>query len=253
MSVRLRIQRGGEGEPVLLLIHGMGATGDVWHGLHEVLRRRWSGRWVTPDLPGHGGSAPLATYSFGLLATEVAAAAGGAERVIALGHSLGGVVALTLAGGAFGVPVSAVIGLGIKVVWTDEELSRAKVLAARPKPVYPTRLEAAERYLKVAGLVGLLAPDAVGDDCLRQTEAGWATAFDPAAFAIGAPDMTALLAAARAPVVLAAGERDPMCLEAQLRRLVPGPVILPGLGHNAHVESPGSLWPVIDRIANINR
>jgi hypothetical protein len=29
MSERLRIQQGGDGEPVVLLLHALGATGDV--------------------------------------------------------------------------------------------------------------------------------------------------------------------------------------------------------------------------------
>ncbi|HXU88854.1 MAG TPA: alpha/beta hydrolase, partial [Methylomirabilota bacterium] len=59
-----------------------------------------------------------------------------------------------------------------------------------------------------------------------------------------------LLAASGASVILAAGEHDPMCTADQLRKLVPAPVILPGLGHNAHVESPDALWPIIERLAS---
>jgi pimeloyl-ACP methyl ester carboxylesterase len=248
MGERLRVQHGGDGEPVLLLLHGLGASGDVWNGLHDVLSGRWPGRWVTPDLPGHGGSDPLAGYSFGRLAAAVAPAVPSGRRVVALGHSLGGAVALALASGWFGVRVSAVCGLGIKVVWTDEELARARVLSARLNPVYATRGEAADRHLRVAGLSGLVAPDAVGDAALVHGEDGWTLAFDPAAFSVGAPDMVGLLGASRAAVTLAAGERDHMCTEDQLRALVPDPVILPGLGHNAHVEAPEALWPLLDRL-----
>jgi len=251
MRGALRIQEGGDGEPVLLLLHGLGANGDVWHGLHEVLRSRWPGRWVTPDLPGHGQSASLPRYSFSDLAAAIAHPVRSANRLIVLGHSLGGVVALALAGGSFGVPVSAVCGLGIKVEWTGEELARARALSARPNPLYSARNEAAERHLKLAGLTGLLAPDAVGDAALERRDDGWTVAFDPAVFAVGAPDMVGLLAAARAPVLLIAGERDPMCTAEQLRRLVPDPVILPGLGHNAHVEAPAALWPPLERLASL--
>ena len=94
MSEQLRVQHGGDGEPVLLLLHGLGATADVWNGLHDVLRRRWRGRWLTPDLPGHGGSRPLPGYSFGHLAAAVARAVPSPNRLLVLGHSLGGVVAL---------------------------------------------------------------------------------------------------------------------------------------------------------------
>jgi pimeloyl-ACP methyl ester carboxylesterase len=245
----LRIQQGGHGEPVLVLLHGMGATGDVWHGLRDVLDERWPGRWIAPDLPGHGGSARLPVYTFGHVAASVARALAPATRVAVLGHSLGGAVALTLASGWFGVRVASVCGLGIKVAWTTDELARAQALAARRNLVYASRREAAERHLKLAGLSGLVGPDGVGDAALTQRDDGWMVAFDPAAFAIGAPDMTSLLAAARAAVTLAVGEHDPMSTVAQLRALVPDPVVLPGLGHNAHVEQPRALGPLLARLA----
>ena len=165
-----------------------------------------------------------------------------------LGHSLGGAVALALASGWFGVRVSAVCGLGIKVAWTDEERARGQALSARPNPVYATRREAAERHLRLAGLTGLVAPDAVGEAALVRDAGGWTVAFDPALFAVSAPDMAGLLGASRAAVTLAAGEHDPMCTEEQLRKLVPDPVILPGLGHNAHAQAPEALWPLLERL-----
>ena len=249
MSEPLRVRRGGDGEPVLLLVHGLGATGEVWNGLLDVLSRRWSGSWVVPDLPGHGGSGRLPCYSFGHLAAAVAGTVQASTRVVAIGHSLGGIVGLTLASGWFGVQVAGVCGLGIKVAWTDEELARARALSARPNLVYATRREAAERHLKLAGLTGLMTPDGVADAALAHGDNGWTVAFDPAAFAVGAPDMAGLLAATRVPVTLAAGEHDRMCPADQLRKIVPDPVILPGLGHNAHVESPDALWPLIERLA----
>ena len=251
MSDALRVQHGGSGEPLLFLLHGLGATGDVWHGLGNVLSVRWPGRWAAPDLPGHGRSAALSSYSFGHLAAAVAPAVASASRVIVLGHSLGGVLALTLASGWFGVRVSTVCGLGIKTMWTDEELARAHALSKRPNAVYPTRAAAAERHLKLAGLTGLVPPESVGDAALVQRDDGWTVAFDPAAFAVGAPDMAGLLAATRASVVLAAGEHDPMCVADHLRKLVAEPVILRGLGHNAHVESPDALWPLIEHLATL--
>src|SRR5207245_10207380 len=116
---------------VLLLPPWCGSTGDVCRGLRDLLNDRWPVRWVAPDLPGHGCSESLASYSFGRLAAAVAPAVPPADRVVALGHSLGGVVALTLASGRFGVRVSAVCGLGIKVAWTEEVLARARALSTR--------------------------------------------------------------------------------------------------------------------------
>src|ERR1700689_4401336 len=130
VSRSLRVQEGGGGEPVLVLLHGLGATGDVWDGWRPLLARRWPGRWLAPDLPGHGGSPPLAAYSFAGLAAAITGVVPAESPVVVLAHSLGGVVGLTLAGGP--VPVRAVIGLGIKVAWTDADLDRAQAVARRP-------------------------------------------------------------------------------------------------------------------------
>ena len=101
MGAGLRVHEGGSGEPVLLLLHGLGATGDVWEGWRPLLAQRWPGRWLAPDLPGHGGSPPLPGYTFESLATAVADLVGTSARTVVLGHSLGGVVGLALASGAF--------------------------------------------------------------------------------------------------------------------------------------------------------
>ena len=37
MEAGLRVHEGGSGEPVLLLLHGLGATGDVWAGWRPLL------------------------------------------------------------------------------------------------------------------------------------------------------------------------------------------------------------------------
>ncbi len=235
----MRVQSGGSGEPLLLLVHGLGATSDVWNGWRSPLAERWPGRWLAPDLPGHGGSSPVDRYTFALLAESVVDLVPADPPVVVLGHSLGGVVGLALAGGDLPVAIDTVVGLGIKVIWTDAELERAEALSERPTIWFASRDEAAARYLRVAGLDGLLQPD---DDAvsagLREEGGRWRLALDPLAFAVGAPDMPGLLAASRARVVLARGERDQMVSQEQLASLHTSAVTLPGLGHNAHVEDP---------------
>lgn len=235
-----------------MLLHGLGATGDVWARWQPLLAQRWPGRWLAPDLPGHGGSPPLAAYTFDGFAAAVAGSVQPSTRVIVLGHSLGGVVGLALASGEFGVPVQAVIGLGIKVVWTGEDLDRARAVARRPPAWFTSRDEAADRYLRVSGLAGLLPTgDPAVDAGVREQDGRWRLAVDPAAFAVGAPDMARLLGRSRAPVTLARGERDPMNTDHQLARLGVPTVTLPGLGHNAHVESPELSIALLDAAVTI--
>jgi pimeloyl-ACP methyl ester carboxylesterase len=235
------VRRGGAGAPVVLLLHGLAATSDVWNGFIAVLADR---AWAAPDLPGHGRSAALPRYSFAAVADAVAHLVDPAGTVV-VGHSLGGVVGLHLAARP---GVRAVVGVGIKVGWTADELARVAARAGRVPPTFTTRAEAVARHLRVAGLEGLLDPaDPAVDAGVLRAGGGWRPAFDPRAFGIGEPDVAGLLAAAPVPVVLARGEHDSMVSAAQLAALVPDPVQLPGLGHNAHVEKPAALLPLVQR------
>jgi pimeloyl-ACP methyl ester carboxylesterase len=247
MEARLRVHEGGTGDPLLVMLHGMGATGDVWGRWRPLLAARWPGRWLAPDLPGHGGSEWLASYTFDGFAAAVAGMVPPYSRVVVLGHSLGGVVGLALASGRFPVQVLAVIGLGIKVVWTDEELERAQSAAGRSLTWFASYDQAVARYLRVSGLAGLLpAGDPAVGAGLHEQEGRWRLAMDPGAFAVGAPDMPQLLARSQAPVTLARGEHDPMNTDEQLARLGVPTVTLSGLGHNAHVEDPESAIVLLD-------
>ncbi|WP_116200325.1 alpha/beta fold hydrolase [Amycolatopsis circi] len=231
---KLKLRVTGQGELPALLLHGLGATGAVWDGLTGLLDRRV----LVPDLPGHGGSPQLPEYTFEALAAAVADAFDEPGPVAVVGHSLGGVVALELASGRYGLDVSSVLAVGIKVEWSEDDLSRAAAMAARPPRLFETREEAETAYLKVAGLIGLAPAD---PDGVTETADGWRLALDSPAFGVGRPDLPSLLAAARCPVVLATGENDPMCRPEQLRALVPEAVVLSGLGHNAHVEDPAAV------------
>jgi pimeloyl-ACP methyl ester carboxylesterase len=238
----LRVLQGGRGGPLLLLLHGLGATADVWDRWPPLLGDAWPGRWVSPDLPGHGGSPPLPAYSFEALARAVAPLVDPDGHTVVFGHSLGGVIGLLLQ------PVRAVIGLGIKVEWSADDLQRAGAMAERAPVWYATREEAANRYLRVAGLAGLIATDDPAVDAgLRERDGQWGLALDLAAFAVGAPDMPELVAGTTAAVVLARGAEDPMNTDAQLARLGAETVTLPGLGHNAHVENPAACVELLRR------
>ncbi len=234
----------GDTGPVLLLLHGLGATGEVWSDFVDVVGERWPGPVVVPDLPGHGRSAPLPRYSYGSLATAIAAALEPDRPVGILGHSLGGVLGLTLASGWFGVTVPAVCGLGMKVRWTPPELAKAAEIAARPATTFDSRVQAMDRALRIAGLQGLRSelPGAV-----TSSSEGWRLTLDNAAFGVGAPDISGLLAAGRGEVVLAAGEHDPMSPADHLAEFG-RPNMLAGCGHYAQLEEPQALLPIVDRI-----
>jgi pimeloyl-ACP methyl ester carboxylesterase len=90
---RLRYLVAGEGEP-LLLVHGLGGAAANW--LLLAPRLLDGRRVIVPELPGHGGSAPLpAAPSLNAYADRLGLLLDGPAAVV--GHSLGGAIALRLA------------------------------------------------------------------------------------------------------------------------------------------------------------
>jgi pimeloyl-ACP methyl ester carboxylesterase len=241
---------GGSGDDLLLLLHGLGATGAVWDRLLPLVETSWPGSWAVPDLRGHGRSVTEPPYGYAVHAADVAelAVALGAARVTVLGHSFGGVVGAVLAGGWFGVEVTGVVAVGVKIDWTADEEARARAMAARPPQVVATAAEAAARHLRLAGLDGLVAPeDPVARAGVREVDGGFAAAFDPRAFGAVGPPVEEVLSRAVAPLRLAAGSADPMVGLAAMRRVDPDAVLLDGAGHNAHWESPDAVWSLLAR------
>jgi len=242
--VKLEADRGGDGPRLLVLLHGLGATRQVW--TRFVAANRWTGRWIAPDLRGHGASPHAADYGLEAHAADVADLVRDAGDVLVLGHSMGGVVALALASGAFGVAPARVFGLGIKVAWSDEERAGMRKMAATPARTFGSRDEAVARYLKVSGLTGLIAPDSVEAlSGITQTDGGWRLAYDPATASIGPPPMEALMAKAKAPVHLARGETDAMVSREQLS-VYDRYAHQIAAGHNAMVENPAAVWDWLD-------
>src|SRR3954447_18503699 len=149
----------GGGAPVLLLLHGLGANAGVWRNLLPLLDKHWPGRWVAPDLLGHGRSPASAVYSYGAHAAAVAQQLSQREPVAIIGHSMGGVVGLMLATGWFGVSATHVLALGVKLRWSADDAARMASLAESPVRWFEDRQAAVERYLRVSGLSGLAASE----------------------------------------------------------------------------------------------
>ncbi len=230
----------------LVLLHGLGATGAVWTRTVAALAGSWAGPILHPDLPGHGRRQRLDRYSYGSMAADVASGLDRSDEHIVVGHSLGGVLAVALASGWYGLNVTAVMAIGVKVEWTDDELARPAGLAARPPARFTTFEEALARYRRVAGLETLADPGAPElRDGVVERDGGYELAQDTATFGVGAPPMASLLAVVGCPVTLACGEHDHMVTINQLRALAPDAVELPGVGHNAHVDAPDQVAALV--------
>lgn len=242
-------ERGGSGEKLLVLLHGLGATAAVWHPLQKILEREWQGRWIAPDFRGHGRSVKDGPYSFEQHARDVCAliADERASEVFVLGHSFGGVVAALVGSGAFGVTPRETLAFGVKIRWSDDEKNKAMELAKRPAKIFPTREEAVERYLKMAGLAGLIDPlSADAQTGIVSAGEGWRLAQEPGTFSVvehSVPDALRRTKGLR----LAAGTSDPMVTLADMQEIDAAACLLEGAGHNVHVEAPEQVWQFAKR------
>jgi pimeloyl-ACP methyl ester carboxylesterase len=242
----------GSGQPLLILLHGQAANGDVWHRMRPLIARDWPGKCLIPDLRGHGRSFHRGPYAYGTYAADIAALIGDEEAFL-VGHSLGGAVALMLATGWFGVKVQGALVFGVKLNWRAEELARRRQFAAAPLRWFDTRDRAVELYLKVSGQFGLIDPgDTAAASGIAQENGRYRLAVDPRINGRDEPpDIRPIFAAAKAPIMVAVGEKDVMVPLADARSLDPQAASIPGVGHNAHIEAPARVWNLITELAKI--
>lgn len=223
--------------PLLVLLHGLGATADVWLGVEALLPDAWAGGWLAVDLPGHGRSPRAAAYTFADHARAVAEVLPRDRDLVLMGHSMGGMVALALAPST--PRTTRVVGFSIKTWWPPDHIEGMRAQSRRVPLTYPTAEEAVRRYVRMAGVVGLVRDDDPGlRSGVTQVDGGWQVAQDPATYDFGVPDLPALLAGVDVPVTLARGSEDHFVRAENLTALVADPVTFEGLGHNPHVEDP---------------
>ena len=216
----LRYFVAGAGPP-LVLVHGLGGSATNWCELAPLLGQRH--RLVIPDLPGHGGSEPLAAVS-GLqpYADRVAAvmAHEGIDRASVVGHSLGGMVALRLAlrrpelvsalvlAGAAGLSLG---GVWLRNVLTAFTIVRPGRLAGRHRSLV-ARSPRLRRF--VFGFVSVADPDGLTDTAVDGFLAGQVLHTDTASAwrALRDEDPREELAQVQCPALVLWGAED-----AQLR------------------------------------
>jgi pimeloyl-ACP methyl ester carboxylesterase len=245
---KLYVETIGTGSPTLLLLHGLGVNGAVWQPLLSHLKA-WPGRIVVPDFRGHGRSPHARPYGLGQHAADLAALLPPDEPVTIVGHSMGGLVGLVLASGWFGVTARAALGCSLKVTWQPDELSKLKQLAATPARWFANRAEAAERFLRVSGLTGIVDATApVVTAGIVEADGRYRLAADPATVLVVGPDIGPVLGAIVALWRLACGSLDPLVRVAELQAYDAQAIEIEGCGHNLHVEQPATLAQLILRL-----
>lgn len=233
---------------LLVLLHGLGATSDVWTPFVAARPSQFSGRIVVMDLPGHGASDNLDDYAMtsvaGCVAEVLSREVGEVRGCLLLGHSYGGVAALELANSKWGLNPRHTFGLSIKTFWTEDELAHISRLAARPPKKFSTEQAANEWYQKTTGLAGLTAhPENYTRRGVHQCSDGqWSLALDPGSYAIADPGMARLIDNAACPFSLGYGASDTMIDARDMRRYDSGAQALSDGSHNIIVTHPESVW-----------
>ena len=240
------------------LLHGMGGNRRLWDGLVALVtepggagpgsaRSGGAGQGanydiIAPDLAGHGQAPHLPAYGFDAHAHSILERVGGelaGEPLWIIGHSLGGAVGITLASmdsQDTGLDVRGVVSVGMKTAWSARDVSLLHRVADKGVLWFDTCHQAAERYVTLNGLSGILAPDAAGALAgVTSVDDRWRFSGDPEAFRLSPTPIARYVAAMRSPLLLASGVDDAMSPPSSLEHLG-GPVTaLRGVGHNAHV------------------
>ncbi len=261
---RLRFIDTGEGPLAFVLVHGMGGRWQHW--LETVPSLAGQGRVVALDLPGFGDSEPpAAAASLDGFADAVAELARslGIERVVLVGHSMGGPVALrfasrhpelaeaiVLVGGAV-YQFSALLGLRDVLRFTFQRPRETAAIAAEiataglPAPARLQRLVASSPVLRRAFLSPyVLDPVALPvDTAALIVEGAGAPGVLPTVRAIGRADPLEGLDGIRCPILSIASDRDritPLADTEAFDRDVPRArtVVLEGCGHMSMLERP---------------
>ena len=243
------------GADLLVLLHGLGATGDVWSPFREARPEWFRGRILIPDLPGHGGSSRLDDYSIPNVAQAVAemlrSKAQRTQHCVILGHSFGGVVAVELANSRWDVAPRHVLGLGIKTLWTEDDLAFMARVAAKPSKTFASRTRPRPGFARPRGWPAWSRRAVIARrrGVVREDDGEWGLALDPKVNAVSEPMISQRIADAECPVSLAYGEGDRMIDAKDTRRHDPAAEALAGGGHNIMVTHPDVVWDWLSRKA----
>jgi pimeloyl-ACP methyl ester carboxylesterase len=171
----------------IVLVHGGAAHSRWWDHIAPLLAV--DGPVIAVDMSGHGDSGRRSSYSLDAWAREMLAAAAdagfGAPPVV-IGHSMGGHVALRLAG-LFGAQIEGVVVLDSPIHdLAPEEAAAQGQRVFRGLKVYPSKEAIMARFRPVPDqpVLGYIA-DHVAATSVRPADGGWTWKWDPRIFGRG--------------------------------------------------------------------
>ncbi len=245
---------------VLVCVHGLTRNARDFDDLARALAGHY--RVICPDVAGRGKSdwlAVKADYQFPTYVADMFTllARLDVETVDWVGTSMGGLIGMLIAS-LPGNPIRKLVLNDVGPLITAQSLRRIGEYVGKA-PVFPDRA-AAEAYIRAVSAPFGQLTDAqwaqLTDSSIRQTDAGWAMAYDPG---IGdafrqAPvvldvDLWPVYDSIRCPVLLVRGAESDLLLDETARRMTErGPqarrVDIPGVGHAPTLMDEAQIAPV---------
>jgi non-heme chloroperoxidase len=251
-GAQLHTVRAGSGPPVLL-VHGLTASSEDWGPVAERLVDQGL-EVVAVDQRGHGrstlGRAPFSPRQLGDDLAQVIEALD-LDRLVVVGHSMGGMAALSLAVGHPGLLADRVVGLVLvsttaRIAGLRNRLSIP--IAAQLPATVPAALNDSTLVL------GAVALSAVGPhpslNLLRQSVSSYTRCPEAtrqkATAGLAGFDVSGQISAISVPTLVLSGRHDllvPFHDSEQIAASIPGAVLVPieGAGHLVPWERPDEL------------
>ena len=250
MHQPLHTQSFGDGEPVVVLLHGLLGLGSNLGAIARALAPE--ARVIVPDLRNHGRSFRTPGMSYGDMAKDLAATldAEGADRVRLMGHSMGGKLAMQF---ALDFPVRCerlLVADIAPVAYAPHHqpvFDAMSLVSARPDSDRRETARLLEERLADPALVSLLL---MHRERLPEGQWGWRLGLED--IVAGYPDILASLAADpgrwAGPALFLRGERSNYVLpehHSRIRALFADARIetIPDAGHWLHAEKPALFIP----------
>ncbi len=242
--------------PPLVFLHGIGGAARAWRTQLEVFGDRY--RTLAWDMPGYGGSAPLASVSIATLGAALQAFLDqvGAKQPVLVGHSIGGMIVQQW---LVNHPMAA-----RAVVLAQTSPAFGKPDGDWQKSFIEARLGPLGRGETMASLAPTLVKELTGDD---PDPAGMQVARDCMAsvpeasyracmLALLGFDLRQALKEIRVPTLVLSGARDknaPAPMMAKMASFIPNAsyVEVEGAGHLVNLERPNAFNAALDRFLSV--
>ena len=236
------LHRGDAGAPIVVLLHGGGANCHWWD--HVAPRIAESFHVVALDFRGHGDSDHPEETRVGAFSDDLEALLAhlGTPRVVLVGHSMGGGVAIDHA--ARHPEVRGLVAVDVSR-GASQRSRRSARLALTLRRTYATRDEAIARYRFLPAsdhACEELRESIAGHSVRREPDGRFGFKFDPRWFSLPSrprPDLSRIAC----PSLLIRGAESPMLGAegaSEMLAEIPGAraVVVAGAGHHVHLDRP---------------